>query len=130
MNDSPDIGADEFDHGVDCFAVDDSSSDDLPSLDNFDFTAPVVSGFKATKKKGRVKAFSFSSNEPGFATLTYSRKKGKKFKSAGSQSKIAVAGKNTIKRKKLKNGSYRVTLRILDAAGNESSAKKLSFKVK
>jgi hypothetical protein len=125
-----DIGADEYDAGDVCAGFNDGSTDTPPNSDNFDFTPPVVSGFKATKNKGKVTGFSFTANEPGFATLTYQRKSGKKFKRAGSQRKITVAGKNTIKRKKLKKGSYKVTLRILDSSGNESSAKRLTFKIK
>jgi hypothetical protein len=129
MGAAVDIGADEYDAGDVCAGFSDTGSGG-PSLDYFDFTAPVVSRFKALKKGRKVTGFTFASSEPGFATLSYQRKKGKKYKSAGTQRKIAVAGANVVKRKKLKKGSYRVTLRILDSAGNESSAKKLTFKVK
>jgi hypothetical protein len=127
MGSAIDIGAAEFDLGDVCAGLADAPQEVPPDLD---FTAPVVSHFKATKKKGKVKAFTFSTNEAGFATLTYQRKKGKKYKSAGTQNRITVAGNNTIKLKKLRKGAYKVTLRLLDASGNESSAKKLSFKVK
>jgi len=48
-------------------------------------------GLQGDQEEGKVTAFASPPASP-IATLTYQRKKGKKFKSAGSQHKIAVVG--------------------------------------
>jgi CSLREA domain-containing protein len=95
-----------------------------------DTTKPVISSLKAKKKKGKLKTFDFTSSEGGSATFAFTKKKGKKYKSAGSQTKPVVAGKNSIKPKKLKKGKYKLKLTIKDAAGNVSASKSLSFSTK
>jgi hypothetical protein len=95
-----------------------------------DTKKPVISGLKAKKKKGKLKSFDFTSSEGGSATFKFTKKKGRKYKSAGSQTKTAKAGKNSIKPKKLRKGSYKLTLTVKDAAGNVSAAGKLSFTVR
>jgi hypothetical protein len=117
MGAAPDIGADEYYVAP-------------PPPVGGDKTAPVISKLKAKKKKGKLKTFDFTSTEAGTATFTFTKKKGKKYKSAGSQTKTVKAGKNSIKPKKLKKGSYKLTLTVKDASGNISTAKRISFKIK
>jgi hypothetical protein len=120
LGNAPDVGADEFAGGP-C---------PPPARVPADTKKPLITLLKAVKKKGKLKCFTFTSSEAGTATLKYQRRKGKNYKSAGSQAKTVKAGKNTVKPKKLKKGSYKLTLTVKDAAGNVSVAKRLTFKIK
>lgn len=119
---APDIGADEF------YVAPSPPPTVVATVP--DTTKPVVSALKATKKKGKLKSLRFTSSEAGVATLSFARKKGKKFRAAGSQAKNVRPGTNSIKPRKLKKGTYRLRLTVKDAAGNASATKTLSFSTK
>jgi uncharacterized repeat protein (TIGR01451 family) len=76
----------------------------------------------------------FTLPEAARVKLTFARKRGKRFRSAGSLTVRGHPGKNKLRfqgrlsrHKTLKPGRYRVTLRAADRFGNRSAAKKLSF---
>jgi hypothetical protein len=76
----------------------------------------------------------FTLPEAARVKLSFARKSGKRFRAAGSLTVRGHAGKNRLRfqgrlsrRKTLKPGGYRVTLRASDRFGNRSPAKKLSF---
>ena len=98
-----------------------------------DTVAPVVSKLKLTAGRGTEKG-TFKVSEQATVTVTLQRK----VKRSGRTRLVAArtitlngkAGPNAFKLKKLKPGSYRVTLRATDGAGNASKPVRQSFVLK
>jgi plastocyanin len=89
-----------------------------------DITAPVVSGLKV--KPGSSTKITFKLSEAAKVTFSFKRSGG------GSPKPVKLSGRqgtNTLKRK-LRSGSYTLSVVAADAAGNKSKAAKARFKVK
>jgi 6-phosphogluconolactonase (cycloisomerase 2 family) len=88
-------------------------------------SAITISKLKAKFKKKKL-TITLNSSAAGSVKFAFAKKKGKKFKSAGSATKTGKAGANTfVIKKKLKKGSYRLT--ATPAGGAAVTA---TFKVK
>jgi plastocyanin len=102
-----------------------------------DGTAPTVTRISRTPGRSRV-ILNFTSSEAGTGVGTILRKSGRTFRVLGPTSFTARRGANTrtITRTsearspdKLTPGTYRITFRVRDAAGNQSSLKTVTFTI-
>jgi plastocyanin len=101
-----------------------------------DTTAPSFTGTVKRKASRTSLILTFSASEDGTLHATVARRapSARSFRRVGRASVPVHKGRNTVKlpRKaagKLRRGSYRVTLRLEDAAGNVSSRRILKFKI-
>jgi hypothetical protein len=90
----------------------------------------------AKKKKKKPQYISFKLNGPAAVTLTFQKRKGKKYKKAGKLKLSGHSGTNKLrfagrlsKKKKLKPGKYRLVLVATDSTGHKSKKVKRKFKV-
>ncbi|MEA2374305.1 MAG: hypothetical protein QOD53_768, partial [Thermoleophilaceae bacterium] len=96
---------------------------------------PVLQKAKK-KKKPKPQFIVFNLNGPAKVTLTFQRKRGKKYKSAGKLTVAGHTGKNKVrfagrlsKKKRLKPGRYRLVLVAIDATKHKSKPVKRQFKL-
>ena len=98
-----------------------------------DTAAPVVSKLKLKVVRGTEK-LSFRLSEPATVKVTVQRKvkRGRRTRLVAARTLTLKgrAGTNAVKVKKLKPGSYRLTLKATDAAGNRSKALRKAFSLK
>lgn len=93
-----------------------------------DSIAPILGAVRAISRSRKLRDLFIETNEAGTATLTYRRKSGKGYKTFATQARSLVAGKNTIRARKLKKGVYRLRVEFWDKAGNPSKSKTLTFR--
>jgi plastocyanin len=98
-----------------------------------DMTAPSFTGKPKRRASRKSLVLELSSSEDATLKATVFRRppRGRSFARVTEASVHVKAGKNVVKvpRAALRSGAYRVKLQLVDAAGNKSSAKTLSFKV-
>jgi hypothetical protein len=90
-----------------------------------DTTAPALTNVKLGN--GRVR---FALSEAAKVTVTITKRRGSKHRRVRRFTVTGKAGANSAHFKKLRPGTYRVTLRATDAAGNRSKAFTRALKVK
>jgi hypothetical protein len=97
-------------------------------------TAPVVSKLTFRPKRlrrGHRATVRFTISEPARVRLGFAKRKGKRYRAAGSLTRTVKAGavKLTFRRRALKPGRYRLTVVATDAAGRRSKAVRATFRV-
>ncbi len=111
-----------------------------------DTVAPIVQSFRLNRKRVRLRtaflartkrkpAFALRLSEPATAVITLQRKRGTRFRAAGSRSLTTAATSATMRlgkrvgKRRLVPGAYRATVVATDLAGNRSRAKRVLFVV-
>jgi len=104
-----------------------------------DATAPVISGFRAAKRRVRVAhvtRFRYTLSESGRVTLRFKRigRHGRTsavgtLKRAGTKGLNRIRFSGRIGRRALRTGRYRVVIRATDAAGNRSVPSAARFRI-
>jgi plastocyanin len=107
-----------------------TSTDTGPAADT---TAPAFAGKPKRRASRRSLVLALSSSEDATLKATVLRRppRGRSFARVTEASVHVKQGRNVVKvpRAALRSGAYRVKLQLVDAAGNRSAAKTLSFKV-
>jgi plastocyanin len=98
-----------------------------------DTTAPAFVGKPKRRASRKSLVIELGSSEPGTVKATVFRRPphGRSFARISDASLKVTQGKNVVKvpRATLRSGAYRVKLQLVDAAGNKSATRTLSFKI-
>jgi hypothetical protein len=104
-----------------------------------DVTAPVISGVRFKPRKlrvGRRGKLTLTLSEKATLAVSVQKRKGKKYRAfanlvrrAAGPGLVKLKIGPKVKGKKLRRGRYRLTLRAVDAAGNKSKVRRVTFKV-